>query len=126
MWDKPYLFKVSLDGLISRRVAGEETKIIMWHFHNLAYGGHHSGERATTKVLQYGFGWPTLFKDCKQYVEACPKFQMTSNISKRDEITLHGILDLNPFDCWGMNFKCPFPSSHSHQHIIRVLICDGR
>jgi len=45
MWDDPYLFKVSIDGLIRRCVAGEEAKSIMWHCHSSAYGGHHSGER---------------------------------------------------------------------------------
>ena len=28
------------------------------------YGGHFPGDRTTHKILQSGFYWPTLFKDC--------------------------------------------------------------
>jgi len=39
MWDDPYLFKVSTDGLIRRCLVGEEANSIMWHCHSSAYGG---------------------------------------------------------------------------------------
>jgi len=55
LWDDPYLFKVSTDGLIRRCVAREEANSIMWHCHSLTYGGHHSGERTAAKILQSGF-----------------------------------------------------------------------
>jgi hypothetical protein len=51
LWDDPYLFKVSTDGLIRRCVAGEEANSIMWHCHSSAARGHHSGERTAVKVL---------------------------------------------------------------------------
>jgi hypothetical protein len=43
MWDNPYL--------------------LMWHCHGSLYGGNFNGERTAIKILQYGFYWPTLFKD---------------------------------------------------------------
>jgi len=54
LWDNPYLFKVSTDGLIRRCVVGEEANSIMWHCHSSAYGDHHSGERTTAKILKSG------------------------------------------------------------------------
>jgi len=75
--DDPYLFKVSTDGLIRRCVAGEEANSIMWHYHSSAYGGHHSGERTAAKILQSGFWWSTLFKDCQDFVRRCDKCQRT-------------------------------------------------
>jgi len=88
LWDDPYLFKVSTDGLIRRCVAGVEANKIMWHCHNSAHGGHHSGERTAAKILQSGFWWPTLFKDCQDFVKRCDKCQRTGNISKRNEMPL--------------------------------------
>ncbi|MCI18121.1 hypothetical protein A2U01_0039273, partial [Trifolium medium] len=41
----------------------------MWHCHSSPYGGHHSGPRTAAKVLQSGFFWPTLFKDCVEFVQ---------------------------------------------------------
>ena len=88
LWDDPYLFKVNTDGLIRRCVVGEEANSIMWHCHSSAYGGHHSGERTAAKVLQSGFWWPILFKDCQDFIKQCDKCQMTGNISKRNEMPL--------------------------------------
>ena len=120
MWHDPYLFKVSPDGLIRRCVAGDEANSIMWHCHNSPYGGHHSGERTNAKILQSGFWWPTLFKDCHEFVRHCEKCQRTGNISKRNEMPLNGILEIEPFDCWGIDFMRPFPSSYSNLYI---LVC---
>ena len=36
---------------------------ILRQCHSLEYGGHFNGQRTTTKVLQSGFYWPSLFKD---------------------------------------------------------------
>lgn len=55
MWHKPYLFKINPDGLICKCVVGDEERSIMWHVHNLVYGGRHSEERTATKVLESGF-----------------------------------------------------------------------
>jgi hypothetical protein len=120
LWDDPYLFKVGTDGLIRRCVAGEEAHSIMWHCHSSAYGGHHSGERTAAKILQSGFWWPTLFKDCHDFVTRCDRCQRTGNISKRNEMPLKGIIEVEPFDCWGIDFMGPFPSSYSYLHI---LVC---
>jgi len=120
LWDDPYLFKVSIDGLIIRCVAGEEANSIMWHCHSSTYGGHYSGERTIAKVLQSGFWWPTLFKDCQDFVKRCDKCQRTGNISKRNEMPLTGIIEIEPFDCWGIDFMGPYPSSYSFLHI---LVC---
>lgn len=86
LWDDPVLFKVSTDNLIRRCVAGEEAKNIMWHFHNSAYGGHHSGERTAAKDLQSKFCWPTLFKDYQDFVRQGDKCQRRGNISKSNKM----------------------------------------
>ncbi|GAU51100.1 hypothetical protein TSUD_411810 [Trifolium subterraneum] len=70
-WDDPYLFKVGQNGLIRRCVDDDEAQSIMWHCHSSPYGGHHSGPRTAAKVLQSGFFWPTLFKDCVEFVQRC-------------------------------------------------------
>jgi len=120
LWDDPYLFKVSTNDLISRCVLGEEDSGIMWHFHSSAYGGHHSGERTAAKVLQSGFWWPTLLKDCQEFVKRCDECQITGSISKRNEMPLTRIIEVEPFYCWEIDFIGSFPSSYSYLHI---LVC---
>jgi len=73
LWNDPYLFKVSTEGLIRRCVAGKEAKSIMWHFHSSAYGGHHIAKRTIAEILQSGFSWRTLFKDYQEFLKQCDK-----------------------------------------------------
>jgi len=71
-------------------------------------------------VLQSGFWWPTLFNDCQDFVQRCDKCQRTGNISKRNEMPLTGIIKIEPFYYWGIDFMGPFPSSYS---FLRILVC---
>ena len=61
-------------------------------------GGHFGGNRTTIKVLQSGFHCPTLFKDAHQFVSTCDKCQRMGSISKRDELPLQTILEVELFD----------------------------
>jgi hypothetical protein len=88
--------------------------------HSSDYGGHHCGDRTAAKVLQCGFWWPTLFKDRYDFVRTCDKCQRTGNISMRNEMPQKGILEIEPFDCWGIDFMGHFPSPYSNLYI---LVC---
>ncbi|XP_058764942.1 uncharacterized protein LOC131638400 isoform X1 [Vicia villosa] len=118
VWDEPHLFKLSSDNLLTRCVADEETKSIFWHCHNSPYGGHYNGLRTATKVLQLGFWWPTLFKDAYHHVASCDSCQRTGGIGKREEMPLQSVLEVEVFDCWGIDFVGPFPSSMSNEYIL--------
>ncbi|XP_061349940.1 uncharacterized protein LOC133295159 [Gastrolobium bilobum] len=106
------------DGVIRRCIPEEEQQDVLWHSHGSAYGGHFVGERTAAKVLMSGFYWPTLYKDAKKYVEACDNCQRTGNISRRHEMPLNNILEVEIFDVWGMDFMGPFPSSYSNKYIL--------
>ncbi|KAL4304424.1 hypothetical protein GQ457_10G016670 [Hibiscus cannabinus] len=81
-------------------------------------GGHFGGARTAAKVLQSGFYWPTLFKDAYNYYKACDRCQRTGNISRRNEMPLQCILEVELFDVWGIDFMGPFPSSHGDLYIL--------
>lgn len=114
------MFKKSSDGLLCRCVAGREVDSIMWHCHSSTYEVHHSGERTTSKILQSGFLWPILFNYCKLYVFTCPGCNKTGNISKRDEMHLNIMLEVEPFDCWEIDFMGAFPQPNAYLYI---LVC---
>uniref|UniRef100_A0A151UHL8 Retrovirus-related Pol polyprotein from transposon 17.6 n=1 Tax=Cajanus cajan TaxID=3821 RepID=A0A151UHL8_CAJCA len=91
VWDDPYLFKIGADGLLRRTAA---------------------------KVLQSGFYWPNLFKDAYEHCKACDKCQRTGTVSKRHELPLQNILEVEIFDCWGIDFIGPLPSSFGNEYIL--------
>ena len=60
--------------------------------HASPYGGHFAGDRTTYKILQLGFYWPTLFRDCAEWVKQCDRCQRMGNINRINEMDLQGIL----------------------------------
>ncbi|XP_061343797.1 uncharacterized protein LOC133289810 [Gastrolobium bilobum] len=72
------------------------------------------------------FHWddPYLYFQCadgiiqRDYVERCDKCQRAGNISRKDEMPLNSILDIELFNVWGIDFMGPFPSSYSNQYIL--------
>ena len=107
--------------VIRRCVLEEEMESILNHCHALACKGNFGGNRTTTKVLQSGFYWPTLFRDARHFVSTCDKFQRMGIISKRVELPLQPILEVELFDIWGMNFMGPFPSSFKNLYLLLVV-----
>ncbi|XP_019420739.1 PREDICTED: uncharacterized protein LOC109330927 [Lupinus angustifolius] len=116
--DDPHIFKIGSDGLLRRCVSSVEAKSILWHCHYFPYRGHFNGERTTAKVFQSDFYWPAVFKDAHHFAQQRDNCKRSGEISKRNEISLYNILEIEVFDCWGIDFMAPFPPSHSHLCIL--------
>ncbi|XP_075074749.1 uncharacterized protein LOC142162310 [Nicotiana tabacum] len=59
--------------------------------HASPYGGYFGGVWTAAKVLEAGFYWPTIFKDAHQWVKGCNECQRTGNISRRHEMPMNPI-----------------------------------
>ena len=70
------------------------------------------------KVLQFGFHWPSLFKDANTMCRECDKCQRLGKISHRHMIPWSPILVVDLFDVWGIDFMGPFPSSFGYIYIL--------
>ncbi|KAI5385622.1 hypothetical protein KIW84_072287 [Lathyrus oleraceus] len=117
-WDDPLLFKRGPDGIFRRCVPEEEVENIIQHCHSAPYGGHTSTSKTCSKILQAGFYWPTIWKDVHAAIKECDRCQRTGNISRRDEMPQNGILEVEIFDVWGIDFMGPFPSSFGNKYIL--------
>ena len=69
-------------------------------------------KKTTTKILQYEFYWPTLFKDTYIFWKTYENSQKLGAISKWNMMPLNLILVIEIFDCWGIDFIGPFPPSY--------------
>ena len=121
IWDDPHLFKIGVDNLLRRCVTKEETESILWHCHNSPCGRHYSGDKTSTKVLQSRFFWPTLFKDAHEHATQCNQCQRMGGISRRNEMPLQNIMEVEIFDCWGIDFVGPLPPSFGNEYILVVV-----
>ena len=117
-WEEPYLFKRGSDGIFRRCIPESEVSNILHHCHSSSYGGHTSAQKTSLKILQSGFWWPSIFKDAHLFVSKCDQCQRTGNITKRNEMPLNNILEVEIFDVWGVDFMGPFPSSFGNQYIL--------
>ncbi|KAL4297029.1 hypothetical protein GQ457_12G014460 [Hibiscus cannabinus] len=117
-WDEPYLFKQCADQIIRRCIPEEEQQQVLEQCHSAPYGGHFGGNRTAAKVLQSGLYWPTLHRDAQIFCQQCDKCQRTGNISKRNEMPLQNILEVELFNVWGLDFMGPFSSSFGNLYIL--------
>ena len=117
-WEEPLLYKHCSDGMIRRCVPQKEMKDILDHCHSLECGGYFSTFKTVAKIWQFGFYWPTMYQDTRQYVVMCDRCQRVGNISKRHEMPLNNILEVELFDVWGIDFMGLFPSSFNNQYIL--------
>ncbi|KAH9302082.1 hypothetical protein KI387_013665, partial [Taxus chinensis] len=49
----------------------------------------------------------TLYKDCRDYCKACDHYQCISKPGRRDEMPLHHIPSMEPFEKWVIDFVGP-------------------
>nr|GEW33024.1 reverse transcriptase domain-containing protein [Tanacetum cinerariifolium] len=85
-WDEPYLFKTCADQVIRRCVACQEAVDILTACHSGPTGGHYGANYTAKKVFDYGFYWPTIYKDAFELVKNCDSCQRQGKISKKDEM----------------------------------------
>ena len=121
IWDDTLLFKRGADLIIRRCVPESEQCKILNECHASPYGGHFSRERTAHKILQSGFYWPTIFRDCAEWVKLCDRCQNIGNISSRNEMPLKGIMVVKIFDVWGIDFMGPFPQSFGNLYILLAV-----
>ena len=117
-FDDPYLFKYCPDQIMRRCVPNDEQSRILTFYHSEACGGHFSARKTADKILQAGFYWPTLFKDCFDFYKTCAQCQQLGGVTKRNMMPLTPILIIEIFDCWGIDFMGPFPPSCGYLYIL--------
>ena len=107
--------------IIRRCVPEIEQGEIIDKCHASSYGGHFVGDRTAHKILQLDFYWPTLFKDYFKWVKCYDKCQRMGNISRRNEMPKQGILVVQIFYVWEIDFIGPFPSSFRNPYILLAM-----
>ena len=71
IWVNGDLFYTGYDLIIRRCVRQDEILEILKSFHDEPCGGHFADKHIAYKILNLGYYWPSLFKDCKNYVRSC-------------------------------------------------------
>ncbi|XP_024013525.1 uncharacterized protein LOC112087783 [Eutrema salsugineum] len=77
------------------------------------------------ELQRYHWDEPYLYKHCSDGIyrrciaeSECDACQRRGKISKRHEMPQNFILEVEVFDCWGIDFMGPFPSSYGNKYIL--------
>ncbi|GKD33750.1 reverse transcriptase domain-containing protein, partial [Tanacetum coccineum] len=97
-WDDPYLFRIGADQVIRRCVHDQEAVDILTACHNGPTGGHHGANYTAKKVFDFGFYWPTIYRDAHDLVTRCDACQRQGKISQKDEMSQNAIQVCEIFD----------------------------
>nr|GFA43356.1 reverse transcriptase domain-containing protein [Tanacetum cinerariifolium] len=117
-WDDPYLFRIYPDQIIRRCMAAKEAIDILNACHSGPTKGHYGANYTTKKVFDFGFYWPTIYKDAFELVKRCDSCQRQGKISQKDEMPQNSIQVCEIFNVWGIDFMGPFPSSRGNKYIL--------
>ena len=97
-FDDPYLFKYCPDQLLRRCVSNDNQIGVLAFCHSEALGRHFFARKTADKILQVGFYWPTLFKDCFEFCKTFSQCQQLGGVTKRNMMSLTSILIIEIFD----------------------------
>ncbi|XP_013594557.1 PREDICTED: uncharacterized protein LOC106302638 [Brassica oleracea var. oleracea] len=70
------------------------------------------------EVRRYHWDEPYLYRDAHAFIAQCDRCQRRGKIRKRHEMEHKSILEVEVFDCWGIDFMGPFPSSYGNKYIL--------
>ena len=77
--------------------------------------------KTIAKILQCGFYWPTMFKDTYKFCKRCIECQKLRHITRRNMMPMSPILEIEVFDCWGIDIMGPFPQSFGNLYILLAV-----
>nr|GEU41018.1 reverse transcriptase domain-containing protein [Tanacetum cinerariifolium] len=86
--------------------------------HYIPTEGHHGPNYTAKKVFDFGFYWPTIYRDAQDLVKSCNVCQSQGKISQRDEMPQNSIQVCEIFDVWGIEFMGLFLSSRGNKYIL--------
>lgn len=101
------LYRRSLVKPLLHCLRPEETHPAIIEVHIGIYGEHMGGKSLVLKILRQGFFWPTLRKECEEFIKKCVPCQLHENVSHRPTTAINPILVPCPFFQWGIDIVEP-------------------
>lgn len=116
------LYRRGVNIVLRRCLTHEEAEKVLNDCDSGACGGHLSGYATTQKILQTGYFWPTIFKDCIITVRSCHACQIFDRKTRLPPAPLHPVVSVGPLAKWGIYFMTCNPTSTRGHGYIMVIV----
>ncbi|KAK9071857.1 hypothetical protein SSX86_008287 [Deinandra increscens subsp. villosa] len=105
------LYRRSLAGVYLRCLEKSEALEVLEDIHSGDCGNHTGGRALFSKVLRFGYYWPTMKRDAASFSQKCDACQRHGNILHQPAEHLHPIVSPRPFMKWGMDIVGKLPKA---------------
>jgi hypothetical protein len=110
------LFRRGFNGKTLRCLALQEAEDLLEQIHQTE---HQGGEKMFKQLLEVGYYWPTMEKDCLARVRKCHACQIHGNLIHAPAVDLRTTSTPWPFHTWGLDFVGPItPNSKGNAWIL--------
>ncbi|RDY09020.1 Retrovirus-related Pol polyprotein, partial [Mucuna pruriens] len=100
----------------------EESSYVIKEVHEGVCGTHIGGRALASKIARAGYLWPTMKRDCMDYVKKCDKCQRFAERHKAPLENLHHVTSPWPFFKWGVDILGPFPPAPGQIKFLIVVV----
>lgn len=97
-------------------------RLVMMQVHEGACVSYIAGRAPAGKILREGYYWPTLQRDCSDFINKYNNFQVFTPVSQVLAEALHFVFSLWPFYQWGTDILGPFPIAPGELKFLIVAI----
>ncbi|XP_015960838.1 uncharacterized protein LOC107484811 [Arachis duranensis] len=117
------LYKKGIDGSLMRCLSREDQSIALGEVHNGICGAHQAGKQMKWVLCRIHVYWPSMIKDCIDYVKGCQECQKHGSIQQIPAAELHSIIKPWPFRGWALDLIGLIhpPSSKQHNFILVAI-----
>lgn len=94
---------------------------LLKEIHEGLYGNHLGGQTLASKILKYGYNWPTIIKDPIEIVRKCDRYQKIPNIPRQPPTNFISIIVLCLFAQWGLDLFGELPKACQNNFIMAII-----
>ena len=117
------LHKLGPDEKLRRCLEPDEVLTVVSTLHEGIAGGHFGVDATVWKIRDAGYWWPTMYRDCRTFVQACDPCQRKGKPRAAARWPLTPILPLAPFEKWGIDFVGPIQPLTRSTKCRYILVC---
>ncbi|KAM2602743.1 hypothetical protein TB1_040116 [Malus domestica] len=96
----------------------------MAEVHERICGAHQAGTKMRWLLRRYGYLWPKMERDCKDYARGCEECQRHRPLQHVPSILLNPVVKPWPFRGWAMDFVGQIHPTSRKGHTFIIVATD--